>query len=246
MYDIPAFGPWSEDIHRNEREQRTIERARLAETSPVPGSVDREKQTATFYGTKVYEVSLDFCPCGGFTRKHPCKHIYRLAMELGIIDVPFETGESKGERNERQLSLSDAKMLFEKLSPKAQQEAYGFMQYSREARHMKVLETDPEIIEEFRSCPLLEEHEATDMILNRMKRKEIWEIVGKSGVECPLKKNVSKETVLAWLRESVPDLAELLPKYAVFSYIVNFDKAQVALMKELNEKMREQYAVEWE
>ena len=51
-------------------------------------SVDRENQSGTI---KNYFVSLDGCTCVDFGRRHkPCKHIYRLAFELGVFDLDAE------------------------------------------------------------------------------------------------------------------------------------------------------------
>lgn len=47
-------------------------------------SVNVDDQTGKI---KNYDVTLDKCTCTDFGRRHkPCKHIYRLAMELGIFN----------------------------------------------------------------------------------------------------------------------------------------------------------------
>ena len=54
-------------------------------------SLDREKARAAFtsvtsYGVNTYRTSLDMCTCPDFEERHmPCKHIFRLAEELGLI-----------------------------------------------------------------------------------------------------------------------------------------------------------------
>ena len=54
-------------------------------------SLDREKARAEFtsvtsYGVNTYRTSLDMCTCPDFEERHmPCKHIFRLADELGLI-----------------------------------------------------------------------------------------------------------------------------------------------------------------
>lgn len=51
-------------------------------------SVDRENQSGTI---KNYFVALDGCTCVDFGRRRkPCKHIYRLAFELGVFDLDAE------------------------------------------------------------------------------------------------------------------------------------------------------------
>lgn len=62
--------------------------------------LDREKARATFtsvtsYGVNKYETSLDMCTCPDFEeRRMPCKHIFRLAEELGLFQSEtFAPGE---------------------------------------------------------------------------------------------------------------------------------------------------------
>lgn len=63
-------------------------------------SLDREKAVATFmsvtsYGSRFYDTTLDMCTCPDFEeRQAPCKHIFRLADELGIFKPEeFAPGE---------------------------------------------------------------------------------------------------------------------------------------------------------
>lgn len=63
-------------------------KALSAELTPV--SIDEKAQTAKFAGSEgdVYNTSLDTCTCVDFTMNlggySPCKHMIRLAMELGL------------------------------------------------------------------------------------------------------------------------------------------------------------------
>ncbi len=69
-----------------------------------------------------YETFLDRCPCGDFIRaKRPCKHMFRLAMELGLMEGEFES-DSMAVRPvlSQQMSLSDMIDIVERLSDDAQ------------------------------------------------------------------------------------------------------------------------------
>lgn len=231
---IPAFACWSEEDHLGKKQEGMISRAQLAETSPLPGSVDPINKTAKFYGEKLYEVSLEHCPCGGFHGKAPCKHIYRLAMELGIIDLPYKTGISKGEFRETQISFEDALIEIQKLPENIQQEIRPMLSREKNSRHTPYLILDQEIIDGFRSCPLLEEHDeytANSMMLSYLKRATLNQIAEVSGVENPPKKTASSKTIAQWLLDNVPNLAEFLPPCAVFSFIAGFDAAQYHMIK---------------
>jgi len=78
---VKFFSAKNEFLHEGydqlQRQQRALD---LKMTS-----VNRDKQTGTI---KDYFVSLDKCTCVDFQKRHkPCKHIYRLAFELGIFDL---------------------------------------------------------------------------------------------------------------------------------------------------------------
>lgn len=68
--------------------------------SVILSSLDREKARAKFtsvtsWGVNTYETSLDMCTCPDFEDRHmPCKHIFRLADELGLFkSETFAPGE---------------------------------------------------------------------------------------------------------------------------------------------------------
>ncbi len=132
MTMIPAFGPWTEHPADTDEEKR-LASAQQSKTSPL--SVDKEHETGVFYGSgkEPYQTSLASCTCNDFVkRKKPCKHIFRLAMELGIIDAAYKTGRSTGERNEAQISFADSVALVEQLSDAAQNAIKDMLYYTSE------------------------------------------------------------------------------------------------------------------
>lgn len=51
-------------------------------------SIDVQGPTARILGSsgEIYEVTLDHCTCFDFdAQRGPCKHIYKLAAELGLL-----------------------------------------------------------------------------------------------------------------------------------------------------------------
>ena len=239
MAKIPAFGPWSEKDHIGTKQENAIKAAQKEETTPQAGSVDKDRQTAVFWGSgsEPYQTTLASCTCGAFRGKAPCKHIYRLAMELGIIEAQYDTGISKGERIQTQLQWEDAVAEFEKLTPEARRTAYYMLRFEKVGRHDLHLVDKPEIIAELRTCPLIEEHPAEDEILSHMKRDALYEVAAKSGVSNLPKKNAAAAVIAKWLKENVPNLDELLPKRAAFAFIPQFDRAQPSVMKHYNGTM---------
>ena len=87
--DYINFGNWENRVHHD---PKAISSLRKAPSTP-PTSVDREAQTAIFEGKKgeVHAASLNACTCQSFTisgrGQLPCKHIYSLALALGLIDL---------------------------------------------------------------------------------------------------------------------------------------------------------------
>lgn len=72
-----------EDVDTHPEQIKRMEKARGAKMAPI--SIDCIEQTAVFSGSgkKPYETTVVSCTCRDFfVRRLPCKHIYRLRMEL--------------------------------------------------------------------------------------------------------------------------------------------------------------------
>jgi hypothetical protein len=80
------FSTWEERIHLTPKQKQRFEESKSDECEPV--SIDFEQNSATFKDDrKLYKTSLNHCTCRDFfIRQMPCKHIYRLAIELNMID----------------------------------------------------------------------------------------------------------------------------------------------------------------
>lgn len=77
------------DIDAHPEQVKRMEKAKGAKMAPL--TVDYAGQTATFVGSgkTPYETTADTCTCRDFTvRRLPCKHIYRLRMELKKAEHP--------------------------------------------------------------------------------------------------------------------------------------------------------------
>lgn len=78
-------------------------------------NVDAQEKTAT---CKTYDVSLDDCTCRDFTMKSlPCKHMYALAAELGLINQYASKIDAQKEAFETAINLlpPDEKTLLVKI-----------------------------------------------------------------------------------------------------------------------------------
>ena len=80
-----TFSKWPDRLHEETDQQKRIKSAKDAKLTPL--FVDSRSFTGHFSGSSgTYTTTLDDCQCGDFIRrKKPCKHIYRLAMEMGVF-----------------------------------------------------------------------------------------------------------------------------------------------------------------
>lgn len=81
-----TFGIWDKSIHNDLEQLKRIASAKTLK--PVQIQLNKEKQSAIIEGSgsSPYEVTLNTCTCFDFeSRQLPCKHMYRLALELGLL-----------------------------------------------------------------------------------------------------------------------------------------------------------------
>lgn len=112
---------WEDYDFNSEYAAKRIKSAQGAKLTPI--LVNKDDCFAYFQGGHGrYETFLDYCPCGDSRGgKTPCKHIYRLAMELGILDVPFKTDENAVPvPREEKKSVEDTISLIESFPEDAQ------------------------------------------------------------------------------------------------------------------------------
>lgn len=107
------FGSWDESIHTSPDQQKRIASAKKPGMTPL--SVDVQSQSGAFAGSgkSPYETTLETCTCSDFIRrKIPCKHMYRLAIELGMTNESAENGMDRFTFSDTLDGLSDeAKQL---------------------------------------------------------------------------------------------------------------------------------------
>lgn len=91
---VELWSKWSPELLSDAYAQRRIKSAQSNKLTPV--KLDKTDLYAYFQGAHgKYETFLDSCPCVDFVRsKRPCKHIFRLAMELGLLEVSFQSDEA--------------------------------------------------------------------------------------------------------------------------------------------------------
>ena len=92
------FEKWPPELHHDPAQIKR--RLNSEKIKPEAVTVDAENLTAVIVGSdpEPYLVTLEECTCYDFcARGLPCKHIYRLADELGILE-PWPKIDRKGQR----------------------------------------------------------------------------------------------------------------------------------------------------
>lgn len=85
---LKEWSEWDVSVHSDDAQ---ISRQGRAMTYPFMFDIDETAKTARFSSTSdlpYYDTSLSQCNCYDFQgRQLPCKHMYRLAVELGVIEI---------------------------------------------------------------------------------------------------------------------------------------------------------------
>lgn len=112
---------WGKEVHETEFAEKRIKSAKSAKMTPI--KIDTTDLYGYFQGSHGrYETFLDNCPCGDFIKNRvPCKHIYRLAIELGLLDEKAENNKNAIPTPKKEkVSLDEEIDIVETLSEKAQ------------------------------------------------------------------------------------------------------------------------------
>lgn len=188
---------WGERIHEETPQQ---ERMKRAQNIPKVDNLDTAKGVCNITGSEPtpYTTTLLSCTCRdfrkSFSRKDvaPCKHIYRLAHELGIINVgeiskvpiastyvPYPLDKEKLDS----LAENSKRELFEL--------SYAFV-CSRRANLWIYHRNEPNHSELLRKGILEEELDRPERLLDVYHIKDLRDIIKANNLRCPRTK---KETI---------------------------------------------------
>ena len=204
-----GFEKWN-GVHDSEDQKKRIKSAQSAACTPL--GVSSETGSGSFSGSHgFYETTLESCTCVDFARRRlPCKHVYRLAIELGLLDVSADSNASKVKRPApRGLSLKDAVEVVENVGEDAQRSLHTVlyaMFYEKKAEAVGVKKS-PEI-SALISAGVLSLCDDLHALLCAYSRNELRDALLSSGVS-GFKKNMSLDTLASWVCENVPDASGL-------------------------------------
>lgn len=209
LQEIRASG----DIDNHPEQKKRIASARSAKTTP--DSIDTEHKTGIFPGSgkQPYITTLSSCTCVDFVRrKLPCKHIYRLAIELGEMDLTADVGTNRN----CELSLAAAVEVVESLSDFEQRIIQNELCLTLGDEHYEFYRFVSETTSNFLSCPLVVHGDPTT-ILSMFRRNRIISQLDSDGYS-GFKRNCSLKTLFEWCKENTRDYQVYFPPAYSFHF----------------------------
>lgn len=105
---LDEWSDWDDSLHEDEKQ---MERQGWAMNYPFTFEIDKKNKCGKFSSTTLvpyYETHLDSCTCNDFLeRQKPCKHIYKLAVELGLIEIIKRQGGGYDKKKLEEIKNSD-------------------------------------------------------------------------------------------------------------------------------------------
>ena len=196
---------WKQEIHTTEYALKRLKSAQSSKLTPV--KIDKTDHYGYFQGSHGrYETFLDYCPCGDFHRSNlPCKHIYRLAIELGLMDIKAESNQNaivtpKPER----VSLNDTLDIVEHLSPDAQLALLNIACNIRSTTPVYEVNFN-NIISELIACGIVIDTDPNNHKINFKTKKDIIELLNSEIIS--YNKNSKKSELEELCKQRIPKKA---------------------------------------
>lgn len=231
-----GFEKWN-DVHNLPDQKKRIASAKTSACTPL--SVSQTDAVGSFSGSHgTYETTLESCTCVDFVRrKLPCKHIYRLAIELGLLEGSAASDSSKVKRPAPPgLSLKDAVAIVESVGDDAQRALHDVlyaMFYEKKAEAVGVIQS-PEI-SELIEAGILSPCDDLRALLGAYKRNELRDALIAAGVS-GFKKNASLDVLVGWICENVPDAVSIFRDAIAVQLSGNFLKPSRKVYTYLNRR----------
>lgn len=241
MVDKTLWEKW-DDVHGTDAQKKSFAKALSAELTPI--SIDNGG-VGSFSGKHgYYTTTLEQCSCGDFTRRHlPCKHMYRLAIELGCIEGEAESNKLKVKRPKPDgLPLDKAVDVLESLDEDALKILHNYLYSSfyenqQEIVGVKVSDAYMSLV----SAGVLVLCDEPIAILEALGRNEIRDRIIAAGTTS-FNKNMKREILIKWALNNVPNVMELFSDCMAVKLADEYIKVSRSLYTYLNRRIRtEQY-----
>ena len=226
-----SFGKWSDELHELPDQKKRLLSAIKKDMAPT--SVDRENLHGVFKGSgKVpYQTEIHSCTCRDFQLRHkPCKHIYRLAIECGLLDAD-SCGIDKASIPVPQITLEEAVGLLENLPNECQLFLKRYLDGGDSVHSVEMSEAYEPLL----SSELIQIAPPTIDSIYFYKASELIDICTSRGYSPPL--HTTKKKLAAWCVENAPDC------FFSFVFAPSFQKRQRTAYRYLHRKFDWNYYV---
>lgn len=229
---LEVWKKWDE-VHSEPDQKKRIVSAKKSENTPL--SIDKAAGTATFSGSHgIYSTTLEMCKCGDFIRRNkPCKHIYRLAIECGLINVGTVSSDVKAIKapaptpSERKKALDRAVDLLESYTDEVQSKICEMMYLTNTGKMCPC-----ENVEKFQKAiadGLVETYQNDEQALHEHTQKLTLEKLAALAFSFPADLKTTKKARFEWCLTHASEVAPLA--YPDFAFIRPTGLLEVAKKK---------------
>lgn len=181
------------------RFQRSMNPEKIGRIVSVDQSRMRMKITGSYHPKEIYNVSLSHCNCRDFRERHlPCKHIYRLALELGIVTPQWDLSGLTPEVNEKLSLLSEPqeKSLLRLIDK----------QGAKETAFNTSKRTVPSILVK---AGFIDEVPKEQILDKNFKKQDLLAMLSVSD-SCPVSNSDKKDAIINYIVQNEPKLAKTM------------------------------------
>lgn len=230
-------------------EERVKRELKAASAECTPISIDAGQQCGKFVGSSgFYNTWISECECVDFRRRgFPCKHMYRLAHELGLYNL----GNVVANASERKVPVAERSKALEKCIelidsyPEDVQRALQSVLGSRYGKDVYVC-ADSDVLVRPLSDGLLEVLDSPMTIIERNTQKRTVEGMLEAGFAFPDNVKPTKKSRYEWCIQNAKVACKLVyPKWCVVQPAGILEIAHLKAYTYLNRKFEEVYDVEW-
>mgnify|MGYP001043138175 CR=1 FL=1 len=196
---------WEDEVHTTDYATKRIKSAKSAKLTPI--EINKSDLYGYFQGSSGrYETFLDSCSCIDFAmHRRPCKHIYRLAIELGLMDLEAQNNPDAVllPRKER-ASLEQTIDIIEKLSEEAQGRLLSIASEIRSTTPVYQVRCDY-ILAELIKCGIIVDREPQNHSITFGLKKDIQNLLDSEKI--PYKKSSKKKILEDLCIQHIPEKA---------------------------------------
>lgn len=217
-----GFDDWKtwDNLHDNDEQIKRLNSAKKAECTPL--SINHSDFTGVFSGSSSkYQTSLTSCTCKDFSiKRKPCKHMYRLAIELGLINTDVKSDLSKVKKTStiKPWTLEQAVEIIKTLKPDLQIKLKEIIMPALFKKQYIVPVRKFDGLSVIFDTNLIKEVNHPKIAIYILKRNELIKILDNNNIS-GFKRNSKKEDLIQWVCDNVDNLEDIISPYATCAEI---------------------------